>query len=73
MFLSDIENGMRYPSGETLSLMAKVFAVNLEDLKRLDTRPPIEDIKRLCASNPRFAADLRKLVDNANMVTRRLP
>jgi transcriptional regulator with XRE-family HTH domain len=61
--LSDIEFGRRYPSDELLKKLAVFFKVDEAELRALDTRPPVEEIKRLALSDPAFGLALRKLVD----------
>lgn len=62
-FLSDIELGRRYPSDKVLADMAHVLGVKLEDLKKHDTRPPIDEIKQATASNPEYAFAFRTLIE----------
>jgi transcriptional regulator with XRE-family HTH domain len=61
--LSDIEFSRRYPSDELLKKLAVFFEVDEAELRALDTRPPVEEIKRLALSDPAFGMALRKLVD----------
>jgi transcriptional regulator with XRE-family HTH domain len=61
--LSDIEFGRRYPSDELLARMARFFSVEEADLRALDSRPPVEELKRLAQNNPAFGLALRKLVN----------
>ena len=61
--LSDIEFTRRYPSDDLLKKMASFFNVDEAELRALDTRPPVEEIKRLALSDPAFGLALRKLVD----------
>jgi transcriptional regulator with XRE-family HTH domain len=61
--LSDIEFSRRYPSDELLKKLAVFFSVDEAELRALDTRPPVEEIKRLALSDPAFGMALRKLVD----------
>lgn len=61
--ISDIELGRRFPSEELLAKMAKLLGVSAEDLKRYDSRPPIDDLKRIAEADPSFGFALRKLVD----------
>jgi transcriptional regulator with XRE-family HTH domain len=61
--LSDIEFGRRYPSDDLLAKMASFFKVNEAELRALDTRPPVEEMKRLALTDPAFGLALRKLVD----------
>ena len=53
-FLSDIELGRRFPSEKVLSAMAMALGTTVEDLRSYDTRPPLEDIKRLASSDPLY-------------------
>jgi transcriptional regulator with XRE-family HTH domain len=62
--LSDIEFGRRYPSDDLLRKLARFFQVEQNELRALDTRPPVEEIKRLAQTNPAFGLALRKLVDD---------
>ena len=62
-FLSDIELGRRHPSDDVLRALAPALATKLEDLKRHDSRPPIQELKRLAANNPAMGFALRKVVD----------
>lgn len=61
--LSDIEFGRRYPSDELLARLAGFFKVKEAELRTLDTRPQVEEIKRMAQNNPAFGLALRKLVD----------
>lgn len=61
--VSDIELGRRFPSDELLVKMARVLGVSFEELKKLDLRPPVEELKRLVQSNPVYGMALRKLAD----------
>jgi transcriptional regulator with XRE-family HTH domain len=62
-FISDIELGRRHPSEKVLADIAHVLNVKLEELQALDVRAPIEDIKRLTQSDPRFALAFRTMID----------
>ena len=62
-FVSDIELGRRHPSEEVLARIAKVLGVKVKDLRARDTRPPIDEIKRLTQSDPRFALAFRTVID----------
>jgi len=61
--LSDIEFSRRYPSDKLLKKLAVFFKKDETELRALDTRPPVEEIKRLALSDPAFGLALRKLVD----------
>jgi len=61
--LSDIEFGRRYPSDELLAKLARFFRVSEAQLRALDTRPPVEEIRRRAQADPAFGIALRRLVD----------
>ena len=61
--LSDIELGRRYPSDELLRKMAVELHVSLDELQSYDTRPPVDELKRITEADPTFGFALRKLVD----------
>jgi transcriptional regulator with XRE-family HTH domain len=63
--LSDIEFGRRHPSSELLARLAHVFNIDIEELRELDPRAPVEDIKRLAQNDPQFGFAFRQLVDEA--------
>lgn len=62
-FLSDIELGRRFPSDEVLALLARELGVTQEDLRSYDTRPAVEEIRRLAAENPKYGFAFRTLVE----------
>ena len=62
-FVSDIELGRRHPSDKVLVQIAKVLGVKEEELRSRDSRAPIEDIKRVTQSDPRFALAFRTVID----------
>src|SRR5438552_1464703 len=62
-FLSDIELGRRFPSNDVLIKMAKILEVKIDELKALDARPPVEDLKRFSAANPTYGFALRRIVE----------
>ena len=62
-FISDIELGRRHPSEEVLAKVAKVLGVKVEALRARDTRPPIDEIKRITQSDPKFALAFRTMID----------
>lgn len=61
--VSDIELGRRFPSEDLLQRMARVLSVEFSDLKKLDLRPPVEELKKLVDSNPVYGILLRKIAD----------
>ncbi len=62
-FISDIENGRRYPSERVLELIAEILDVTVEDLRNNDNRMPTEDLQRLHAINPMFGFAFRRAVN----------
>ncbi|HEY8535053.1 MAG TPA: helix-turn-helix transcriptional regulator [Vicinamibacterales bacterium] len=62
-FLSDVELGRRFPSQRVLANLARALDVPIEELAQYDTRPPVDELKRLAMTNPAFGQALRKLVD----------
>src|SRR5258708_15019662 len=63
-FISDIELGRRHPSEKVLAEIARLLDVKLEELQAMDERPPLDEIKRLTQSDPRFALAFRTMIDN---------
>ena len=62
-FLSDVELGRRHPSEDVLERLASAFGTTKEDLKKHDARAPVQELKRMAASNPAMGFALRKMVD----------
>lgn len=62
-FLSDVELGRRYPSDKHMLTLAKALRTSLEDLKQFDTRPPIQEFRRLTNSNPEYGFAVRRMMD----------
>ncbi|MBA3913966.1 MAG: helix-turn-helix domain-containing protein [Acidobacteriales bacterium] len=61
--LSDIELGRRYPSDALLKRIADVFKLDMSDLQKYDSRPPVEEIKRLSESDPTYGFAFRKMIE----------
>ena len=62
-FISDIELGRRHPSDKVLSEMARVLKVKLDELRGMDTRAPIDEIKRITQDDPTYALFFRTVID----------
>ena len=62
-FLSDVELGRRFPTNETLALIAKKLRASADDLKKYDHRAALAGLKRLAEGSPSLGAALRALVD----------
>jgi transcriptional regulator with XRE-family HTH domain len=63
-FLSDIEKGTRHPSDEVLKKIANELGDSFENLKELDNRVPVKELKELFNSNPKYGFAFRKLAEN---------
>jgi len=59
--LLDIELGRRFPSPALLRKIAATLRVEVEELEQLDTRAPVEELKRRAAADPAFGFALRQL------------
>lgn len=62
-YLSDIELGRRYPSDELLARLAVALETPLDVLKAADTRPPVDDLRRLSEKDAQLGFALRKAVE----------
>lgn len=62
--MSDVELGRRHPSDDVLEFIAGILKTTLGDLKKYDTRPPLQELKRISANNPAMGFALRKVVDD---------
>jgi len=63
MHLSDIEAGRRYPSEKVMQALASYFGVQMEDLMACDSRPPVDEIKRVASSHPAVGFAFRSAMD----------
>ena len=62
-FISDIELGRRHPSDKVLIEIAKILKVKVNDLRNMDVRPPIDEIKRVTKDDPTLALAFRTFID----------
>jgi transcriptional regulator with XRE-family HTH domain len=62
-FLSDVELGRRFPTNETLALIAQKLRASAGELKKHDHRTALADLKRLAEGSPNLGAAVRALVD----------
>lgn len=62
-FISDIELGRRHPSDKVLSEIARILKVKIEELRGMDVRPPIDEIRRVTHDDPTFALAFRTVID----------
>jgi transcriptional regulator with XRE-family HTH domain len=61
-YWSDVELGRRYASDDMLKEAARILKTSFTELKALDTRPPIEEVKRATAENPDYAIAFRRII-----------
>jgi transcriptional regulator with XRE-family HTH domain len=61
--LSDIELGRRFPSDELLANIADKLDTTVADLRQYDSRPPLDEIKKMAEANPAYGFALRKMVE----------
>jgi transcriptional regulator with XRE-family HTH domain len=61
--ISDIENGRRYPSEELLEKMSQLLHVALAEFRKHDSRPPVEELKRMVRRDPTYGVALRRLAE----------
>jgi transcriptional regulator with XRE-family HTH domain len=64
-FIADIEKGYRKPAPENLERLAQALETPLEELRELDDRAPVSEIRRLVEENPEWAMAFRKMVKEA--------
>ena len=64
-FIADIEKGYRKPAPENLERLAQALETPLEELRELDDRAPVREIRRLVEENPEWAMAFRKMVKEA--------
>ena len=62
-FLSDVELGRRHPSNEVLKNIASALETTAVELNKFDTRAPLQELKRMAASDPAMGFALRRVVD----------
>ncbi|MHB8527527.1 MAG: helix-turn-helix domain-containing protein [Candidatus Acidiferrales bacterium] len=62
-FISDIELSRRHPSDKVLVEIARILKVKVEELRGMDVRAPIDEIKRITQGDPTFALAFRTVID----------
>lgn len=62
-FLSDVELGRRHPSADVLVHIARVLGTTAAELREHDTRPPVDELRRLAATNPAYGILFRKVAE----------
>lgn len=61
-FLSDLENGRRFPSEEMIGKLAIALGTTVEDLREHDQRGASRDLDTLVGMNAQYAFAFRKAV-----------
>jgi transcriptional regulator with XRE-family HTH domain len=64
-FLSDIEHGRRFPSESVFGEIARVLRLDPEELRHLDPRAPVEELRRMTERDPNYAVAFRTMVEKA--------
>jgi transcriptional regulator with XRE-family HTH domain len=62
-FLSDVELGRRNFSEEKFGKIAKALGVSEAELKQYDASPPLNEMRKLVAEDPRFGLAFRRIID----------
>ena len=62
-FLSDIENGRRFPSDDMLEKIAKILGISFEELRSHDQRPPNREMNDLVEMNAQYSFAFRHALD----------
>ncbi|WP_306598829.1 helix-turn-helix domain-containing protein [Geothrix sp. 21YS21S-2] len=62
-FLSDVELGRRFPSEKTLVNLADALETTIKDLQQYDSRPPVEEMRRIANAHPALGVAFRKLIE----------
>lgn len=62
-FLSDVELGRRYPSDKHLEKLALALETTLEELQQFDTRPPVQEFRKLAHADPAYGFAFRRMID----------
>ena len=57
------ELGRRFPSDKTLTNLAAALETTVEDLQLYDSRPPVEEMKRLASANPALGFAFRRMAE----------
>lgn len=62
-FLSDIENGRRFPSEDMIDKIAEALNCDAMELRKSDPRGPVREIQDLSTMNAKYAFAFRRAVD----------
>lgn len=62
-FLSDIENGRRFPSDDMIEKLAEALGGDAEDFRKCDPRGPAKEIQDLAVMNAQYAFAFRRALE----------
>ncbi len=62
-FMSDVELGRRHPSDQVLAAIARVIGASFDELKKLDNRPALEEMKHRVMRDPMWGFAFRRVLD----------
>ena len=65
-FMGEIEAGRRYPKEAYLAAIAKELGVKVGELRKLDTRSSLEDLKRLVDRDPAWGTAFNRISSAAS-------
>ena len=65
-FVADVEKGFRHPSPDVLEKLATALKLPCAELRDLDARAPVQEIRDITERNPEWAMAFRRMVDAAN-------
>ena len=65
-FMGEIEAGRRYPKDAFLAAISRELGVNVVELRKLDTRSSVEDLKRLVDRDPAWGAAFKRISSAAS-------
>ena len=63
-FLSDVEQGRRFPKDDTLDKLARALRTTVASLKTYDTRPPSKEMGELADIDVGYAVAFRRMVEH---------
>jgi len=64
-FVADVEKGFRHPSPDVLAAFAEALGIEPSELRNLDRRAPVQEIRDITESNPEWAMAFRRVIDAA--------
>ena len=62
-FMSDIELDRRFPSDQNLQAISQALGAEPTALQEFDTRPPLDELRKIMRADPTYAFALRQMID----------